>query len=517
VPVSIATLLDTPGLALRLHTTDAPVDRPVSWVHVSELADPTPFLEGGELLLTTGLGLGPEQPVTEYVRRLADAGVVGLGLGTGLSHSVVPAELITAADACRLAVIEVPRETPFIALSRAVSAALAADEYSAVSRISAAQQELTRAALAAGSPATVVERLARQVGGWAVLMDAAGTTLEATPATAARRAGELAHEADRLRVLRAPASAALSRPGEAVLLQSLGTGARTRGFLAVGRPGPFPAPDRHIVNAAALLLTLRLEQSRALDSATAVLRAALLRMLLAGEEAVVAPAVAALGEQLPAGPVRVLSVLGSPGQRSAAVDVAADAAAHAREPLFSAELDDALIVLVADAGDLADRLAVLPDRVPGAALGVSPPSPWARLAEGVRQALQAAEHSRVGGTRITHYADLAGLGLAPLLDPVRTRAFAEALLAPLQAADRAGAGELVDSLRTWLAHHGQWEPAAARLGVHRHTLRKRIRRAEELLGRDLDSPGVRAELWLALHPPASAPAFDTPRPDRPPE
>jgi purine catabolism regulator len=37
--------------------------------------------------------------------------------------------------------------------------------------------------------------------------------------------------------------------------------------------------------------------------------------------------------------------------------------------------------------------------------------------------------------------------------------------------------------------------------VHRHTLRKRIRRVEELLGRDLDSPGVRAELWLALHPP----------------
>jgi purine catabolism regulator len=53
-------------------------------------------------------------------------------------------------------------------------------------------------------------------------------------------------------------------------------------------------------------------------------------------------------------------------------------------------------------------------------------------------------------------------------------------------------------LRVWLAHHGQWDPAAARLGVHRHTLRNRIRRAEELLGRSLDSPGLRAELWLAL-------------------
>jgi purine catabolism regulator len=38
--------------------------------------------------------------------------------------------------------------------------------------------------------------------------------------------------------------------------------------------------------------------------------------------------------------------------------------------------------------------------------------------------------------------------------------------------------------------------------VHRHTLRKRVRRAEALLGRDLDEPGTRAELWVALHPPA---------------
>jgi purine catabolism regulator len=142
-------------------------------------------------------------------------------------------------------------------------------------------------------------------------------------------------------------------------------------------------------------------------------------------------------------------------------------------------------------------------RVPGTAVGISTALPWTQLADGARQARQAAEQSRLGDGGVTSFADLAGLGLAPLLDPERTRAFAEALLAPLVAADAAGAGELVESLRTWLAQHGQWEPAAARLGVHRHTLRKRIRRAGDLLGRDLDSPGVRAELWLALHPPVA--------------
>lgn len=57
---------------------------------------------------------------------------------------------------------------------------------------------------------------------------------------------------------------------------------------------------------------------------------------------------------------------------------------------------------------------------------------------------------------------------------------------------------LVESLREWLAQHGQWAPAAGRLGVHRHTLRNRMRKVEDLLGRSLDQPGVRAELWLAL-------------------
>jgi PucR family transcriptional regulator, purine catabolism regulatory protein len=501
VPVTVATLLGSASLELTLHTPGARVDRAVSWVHVSELADPTPFLEGGELLLTTGLALTAEG-TGEYVRRLAAAGVVGLGLGTGLSHAAVPAELVAAADEHGLAVLEVPRQTPFIALSRAVSSALAAEEYAAVTRTSTVQRELTRAAVAPGAPGTVVDRLARHLGGWALLVDAAGTPLEAAPPAARGRAGTLTAAVDRLRTARPPAGAALTQPGETVLLQSLGTGARVRGFLAVGRPGPFPAGDRHVVNAAALLLTLRLEQSRALDSGTAALRAAILQLLLAGQTAAAGPVVAALGERLPAEPVQALAVLGTAEQRAAAVDVAADAAAHVREPVLSAELDDALVVLVSADGPLAGRLAVLPERVPGAVLGTATPVPWDRLADGVRQARQAAGHGRAAGTPVTAFADLAGQGLAALLDRDATAAFAEAALAPLVAADRAGPGDLVESLRTWLAAHGQWEPAAARLGVHRHTLRKRIGRAGELLGRDLDSPGVRAELWLALHPPA---------------
>ena len=502
MPVTVASLLETASLQLTLRTRSTAVDRPVSWVHVSELPDPASFLEGGELLLTTGLPLvGADADRAGYVRRLADAGVVGRGIGTGLSLPAVPDDLVAAADACGLAVLEVPRLTPFIAISRAVSAALAAEEYAGIARASAVQQELTRAAVTPGGAGAVVQRLARHVGGWALVIDAAGRPSEASPPDARARVADLATAVERLSGARLPAGAALSRPGETVLLQSLGTGARSRGFLAVGRPGPFPAAERHVVNAAALLLTLRLEQARTLAGATAALRAAVLRLLLAGDTEAVVPVLAALGERLPEAPVRVHVVLGSADDRATAVDVAADAGAHAGGPVLAAELEEALVVLAGAAPDQAGLLADLPRRVPGAVLGTAGPVPWPELASGLRQARQAAEHGRASGRPVTGFADLAGSGLAALLDPGATAAFADAVLAPLVAADRAGPGDLVESLRAWLAAHGQWEPAAARLGVHRHTLRKRIHRAAQLLDRDLDSPGVRAELWLALHPP----------------
>ena len=85
-----------------------------------------------------------------------------------------------------------------------------------------------------------------------------------------------------------------------------------------------------------------------------------------------------------------------------------------------------------------------------------------------------------------------------LLGDEAVQAFAEGLLRPLYDHDATSRGDLVRSLRAWLSRHGQWDAAAADLGVHRHTLRYRMRRVEEILGRSLDDPDVRMELWLAL-------------------
>jgi len=58
--------------------------------------------------------------------------------------------------------------------------------------------------------------------------------------------------------------------------------------------------------------------------------------------------------------------------------------------------------------------------------------------------------------------------------------------------------ELIRSLETYIEHNGQWERAARELYCHRHTLRYRMRKVEELTGLDLGSSFDRMEFWLAL-------------------
>jgi len=75
---------------------------------------------------------------------------------------------------------------------------------------------------------------------------------------------------------------------------------------------------------------------------------------------------------------------------------------------------------------------------------------------------------------------------------------AAALVQPLLDHDALTGDDLVGTLGTWLRCDAVAEAAALRLGIHRHTVRARLRRAAELLDRDLDAFAARAEVWSAL-------------------
>ena len=76
-------------LDVRLLAGERSLHLPVRWVHISELLDPTPWLSGGELLLTTGMQLDTPAHQREFASRLADHHLAGLGFGTGFMHESV--------------------------------------------------------------------------------------------------------------------------------------------------------------------------------------------------------------------------------------------------------------------------------------------------------------------------------------------------------------------------------------------------------------------------------------------
>jgi purine catabolism regulator len=101
--------------------------------------------------------------------------------------------------------------------------------------------------------------------------------------------------------------------------------------------------------------------------------------------------------------------------------------------------------------------------------------------------------------RLATYKDLGSFQLLlSLQDDEALRLFCDSILGPIEASEGPYGGELMRSLEAFIEENGQWERAARRLYCHRHTLRYRIRRVEELTGRNLGSARDRIEFWLAL-------------------
>lgn len=474
-------------LDLRLLSAPSPPDPPLTWVHVSELIDPTPFLSGGELLLTTGLaqsdpGVVPDWEV--YVDRLSQAGVLGLGFGTGLSYDTVPTGLIEAATRHDVALIEVPRQTPFIALSRAVSDAIARDEYAEISRTFDSQLALTRGALKADGTNEVVRLLAGHVAGWVLLVDDVGELIGAHPRSADRYVKDLAPEFARLRNHSGPVSSSVTMGSDTVDLQPIGTSGRRAGYLAVGHARPATRAHRHLIHAAVLLLTMIRQPPNETSAVEITLRRSLVHLLLCGERARTAELAQSAGLRLPTEPVRVM----------VASRLVRPAAGQLTDGWWT--WHDGALTMIVSASDqgCADQLAT----TLGQRVGMSAPTTYADLDTAVRQAQQAAGSNQTSSAEVIAWEDLGARGVIGLLDPTQAHGFAEATLARLIDHDQQRGSRLIDALRSWLAHHGQWDPAASALGVHRHTLRNRIRTVESLLERDLGDPGVRSELWLAL-------------------
>ena len=380
--LTVAGLIDE--LGLQLVSGQQAAQTHIRWVHSSELADPTPWLKGGELLLTTGLQLTGPKVQRELIERLADHRIAGLGFGTGFTHKRLPAALVAAARKREFPLFEVPYELPFIAITERAFAQLLNERYELLQR--------------------------NMVGD--VLAEAL--------------AGHLYPE-DLLARLR-----------------PFGIGEHAA--VLVFRP----AGDA----SAAAGAVERILAREHVPSLVAV-RAGLLCAVVAVEQ--------------PGG--------GSAGQSG----------------------EDGMPAPI----ELARKVrAELGARFGDVHTAASRPAPTQALRLSFHEARCALEAVRLRNGDAPDVATYADLGAFQLLlslqDDDALASYCRRVLGPIEEEDGGYGDELVRSLDAFIEHNGHWEKAAAELYCHRHTLRYRVRRIEQLTGRDLGSARDRIEFWLAL-------------------
>jgi purine catabolism regulator len=169
---------------------------------------------------------------------------------------------------------------------------------------------------------------------------------------------------------------------------------------------------------------------------------------------------------------------------------------------------ESLLVAVVQAGEddmpaLAARARdALQDAYPEVRVATSRISTLGSLRRGyheARYALEVAALSNGTGPDVASWRDLGAFQfLLSVQDDEALELFCDSVLGQLEQGEGEYGGELLRSLESFLEHNGQWEKAARDLYCHRHTLRYRIRRVEQLTGRDLANARDRIEFWLAL-------------------
>jgi PucR family transcriptional regulator, purine catabolism regulatory protein len=513
---------------LRLVAGAAGGDHPVRWVHISELADPTPFLSGGELLLTTGMQLTDPGEQRKDVARLAEHGLAGLGLGTGFAHAKLPDAMVAAAEEHGFALFEVPYEVPFIALTEKAFTHLVNEHYAVLQRALSAHERLERIVLSERGLDGVAGALASLIGGPAVIFDARGEVLAShaareplAPAVLAELAGEL-RERTRTGARRGwvPGGALQGRALALPVARTpqgngSGDGPIPQAWLVAAKDaGPLSEFDRLTLHQAVTIVALELLRRRVAHETERRLAGDVLSALISGELAG-----AELSRRLEPFGLRdraaVLVLAPQRTLRAAVEDSLARALAdEAPAGLTAGNGRFSCVLLPAGRGGdeelfaLAERIRArvadeIGQPVDAGAGRVVASGELRRAFHEARCALEALglAGGHDGGPRgeLATYRDLGSFQLLlSLQDDEALRLFCDSILAPIEEGEGAYGGELMRSLEAFIECNGQWERAARQLYCHRHTLRYRIRRVEELTGRSLDSARDRIDFWLAL-------------------
>jgi purine catabolism regulator len=511
--MTVRDLLDLPGLGLSVVAGREGLDNEIRWAHTSELADPTRWLSGGELLLTTGLGpKGSPSHQRAYVNRLVKARAAGLGFGMGFGFDEVPAPILRAADRAGLPVLEVPYPVPFIAIAEAVSMTLAEERMRELQMSVDVHDRLAHLVTEGSGPADVLDEMVLIAPGWVYLFEPSGRLIAAARSDSAPQPDEVWRALPQgLWERGGPTTSSALRPGASELAIAVASGKNTEGVLVFGRSGPIDALERVVVRHAATVLGLLLAAQRAIVSAERRVAGDLLTDVLRGN--VTGPELERRLELTGFGSASRISVIVLDG--GAALDPeATDEISWWMESTLSESCGARVAVVDGRATAVVDHAAPVElagslierfhERLTGgglqgearAAVGEAvAPSDVARSYASAVLALEVAP----GGQRVVSLGDLGSYSLLlSLQSRPMLETFVRSILGSLIDRDSERGSDLIASVRAFVQAGGRWEEGAEALGVHRHTLRYRINQAQDLIDRDLASAEDRMEIWLAL-------------------
>ncbi|MFN2616499.1 MAG: PucR family transcriptional regulator, partial [Thermoleophilaceae bacterium] len=368
----------------------------------------------------------------------------------------------------------------------------------------------------------VVRALAAAIGGAVAVLDSRGDTvasavfrrelpeaaLETVRAEVRRRAGGGAERQAPSAAEFSPASPELAGRSLALPVWTRGRGAPRAWLLGSCDAGGLGDFERLILQQAATVVALELMRQRAMRDTERRLAGDVLAEALGGrlEERDLTARLRPFGVGSPA----AVLVFGGPEPGEVPppaegdldrflADAGIGALVATRGPMLCAVVDagDELDP-VALAGRARDALASEHGELRAAASRAAPIGTLRRSFHEARCALEASALTNGAAPAVASYRDLGAFKLLlSLQDEEALRLYCDSVLGPLQEASEYG-DELIRSLEAFIEQNGQWERAARRLYCHRHTLRYRIRRVEELTGRDLSKARDRIEFWLAL-------------------
>jgi purine catabolism regulator len=510
--LTVQSLLDDIGLELAAGAQAA--ESPVRWVHISELEDPTPWLSGGELMLTTGIPLDSAAKQRAFVKRLVRHKLAGLGLGTGFDHKKLPKALVDEADKQHFPLFEVPYSMPFIAITEKAFARLVNEQYEVLQRGIAVQRRLEQLVLEERGLAEIAATISSAAGGAVVILDSHGERLaERTfrrelPAEAivAIRKEVLSHDADGHPF--APTHPAVAGRALAHPVVSPGGDHPQAWVVFVHDAAGLGDFERLILQQAVAVVALELMRRRVARETERRLAGDVLAGALSGrldgtelrrrlEPFGIGPEAAVLVFAVD-DPAAAEAVLERALESADCPAVVAPHASQGRE-LLCAVIDTSGSEPLEIAAAARNALAGERGAVRAAASRAAPMEALRRAFHEARCALIATGFVNGEPPEVASWRDLGAFTLLlSVQDDEALRLYCESVLGPIEDGDAEYGGELMRSLEAFIEHNGQWERAAREVYCHRHTLRYRMRKVEELTGRDLKRAHDRIELWLAL-------------------